>query len=56
MQDGNKDRDSYPPVGNLIHPARALREGYNPRTFTQEQLEELKEMYRSITHSLLYYL
>jgi hypothetical protein len=65
----NNDEDKTPPkhvakdvvhkirkFRNLIHPARALREGYNPRTFTQEQLEELKEMYRSITHSLLYYL
>jgi hypothetical protein len=41
---------------NLIHPARALKEGYDPRTFTQEQLDEFKEMYRSITHSLIYYL
>jgi len=39
---------------NLIHPGRALREGYDPRTFTDEQLEEYKEMYRSVTHSLLY--
>jgi hypothetical protein len=41
---------------NLIHPARALKEGYDPRTFTREQLKEFKEMYSSITHSLLYYL
>ena len=41
---------------NLIHPARALREGYDPRTFTREQFEEYKEMYRSVTHSLFYYL
>lgn len=41
---------------NLIHPARALKESYDPRTFTREQLEELKDMYRSVTHSLLYYL
>jgi hypothetical protein len=41
---------------NLIHPARALKDGYDPRTFTQAQLEEFKEMYSSITHSLLYYL
>ena len=41
---------------NLIHPARALKEGYDPRTFTQEQLQEFKEMYSSIMHSLLYYL
>jgi len=65
----NNDEDKAPPkhvakdvvhkirqFRNLIHPARALREGYDPRTFTQEQLEEFKEMYRSITHSLLYYL
>src|ERR1017187_10826781 len=32
------------------------KEGYDPRTFTREQLEEFKEMYSSITHSLLYYL
>jgi hypothetical protein len=41
---------------NLIHPARALEKGYDPRTFTQEQLRELKEMYQSVTHSLLYHL
>jgi hypothetical protein len=41
---------------NLIHPGRALRKGYDPRAFTQGQLEEFKEMYRSVTHSLLYYL
>jgi hypothetical protein len=41
---------------NLIHPARALKKGYDPRTFTQEQLEEFKEMCNSITHRLLYYL
>jgi hypothetical protein len=37
---------------NLIHPARALREGYDPRTFTREQLGEFKVMYDSIAHSL----
>jgi len=41
---------------NLIHPAHALKMGYDPRTFTRIQLEEFKEMYRSATHSLLYYL
>jgi hypothetical protein len=41
---------------NLIHPALALKKGYNPRTFTQEQLGTLKDMYNSITHSLMYYL
>jgi hypothetical protein len=41
---------------NLIHPARALKEGYDPRTFTREEFEEFKEMYSSITHSLLYHL
>lgn len=32
---------------NLIHPARALKESYDPRTFTHEQLKEFKEMYES---------
>ncbi len=41
---------------NLIHPARALKMGYDPRKFTREQLEELKEMYDSVLHSLMYYL
>lgn len=41
---------------NLIHPARSLKESYDPRTFTQEQLKEFKEMYESVLHSLLYYL
>lgn len=41
---------------NLIHPARALTESFDPRTFTLEQLKELKEMYESVLHSLLYYL
>lgn len=41
---------------NLIHPARALKESYDPRMFTREQLAEYKEMYESLTHSLLYYL
>lgn len=41
---------------NLIHPARALKESFDPRTFTQEQLSELKDMYESVTHSLMYYI
>lgn len=41
---------------NLIHPAAALREGYDPGTFTQEHLAEFKDMYESVTHSLLYYI
>lgn len=41
---------------NLIHPARALKESYDPRIFSHEQLKEFKEMFASITHSLLYYL
>ena len=39
---------------NLIHPARALKEGYDPRTFTQEKLNDLWEMSESIMHSLMY--
>lgn len=41
---------------NLIHPARALKESFDPSTFTREQLEEFKEMYESVLHSLMYYL
>ena len=41
---------------NLIHPARALKESYDPRTFSHEQLQEFKDMYESVMHSLLYYL
>ncbi len=41
---------------NLIHPGRALKESFDPRTFTHEQLTELKEMYESVMHSLLYYI
>jgi hypothetical protein len=41
---------------NLIHPAAALRQGYDPRAFTKEDLAEFKEMYGSVTHSLLYYI
>ena len=39
---------------NLIHPAAALREGYDPNTFTKEQLAQFKDVYESVTHSLLY--
>jgi hypothetical protein len=41
---------------NLIHPARAIKEGYDPKTFTREQLAEHWEMAESITHSLMYHL
>jgi hypothetical protein len=41
---------------NLIHPAAALRQGYDPRAFTKGDLQEFKEMYEAVTHSLLYYI
>ena len=41
---------------NLIHPARALKESYDPRRFAPEQLQEFKEIYKSVLHSLIYYL
>jgi hypothetical protein len=41
---------------NLIHPARALKEGYDPRTFTQADFQEFAEIYQSVLHSLLYYI
>jgi len=43
-------------IRRLIHPARALNEGFDPASFTQEQLREYREMYESVTHSLLYYI
>jgi hypothetical protein len=41
---------------NLIHPARALKEAYDPRTFGDEQYKEFEEMYQSVLHSLLHYI
>lgn len=41
---------------NLIHPARALKESFDPQAFTVEQLKEFKDMYDSVLHSLMYYL
>jgi hypothetical protein len=41
---------------NLIHPAAALRERYDPSTFTKEQLADFKDMFESVTHSLLYHI
>jgi hypothetical protein len=41
---------------NLVHPAAALRQRYDPRTFTEKDLEEFKDMYESVMHSLLYYI
>ena len=41
---------------NLIHPGRALKDGYDPRTFDHDHLKELREMAESVMHSLMYYL
>jgi hypothetical protein len=41
---------------NLIHPARALKEGWEPRSFDQKRMDELWEMAESVNHSLMYYL
>jgi hypothetical protein len=41
---------------NLIHPAAALRQRYDPRSFTKRDLDQLKDMYESVTHNLLYHL
>jgi hypothetical protein len=41
---------------NLTHPARLLKESFDPKTFNIEQLNELKGMYESVIHSLLYYI
>ena len=57
---GDEDTiDAVDKVGrfrNLIHPARALNESFDPRSFSAEQLNELKDMYESVLHSLMYYL
>lgn len=39
---------------NLVHPAVALRQGYDPNNFTANDFAEFKEMYESVMHSLLY--
>lgn len=39
---------------NLIHPAVALREKYDPRSFSKNDLQDFKDKYESVTHSLLY--
>ena len=39
-----------------IHPARALKEGFDPRQFGKAQYNELTESYESVMHSLMYYL
>lgn len=41
---------------NLIHPARALKESYNPRSFSESDLREVKDIHESVIHSLLYYI
>lgn len=40
----------------LIHPARVLKEGFDPKTFGSEQFDQLSDMYESVLHSLLYYI
>lgn len=59
--DGNKPKflakdviDRIRKFRNLIHPAVALRQGYDPCAFTKENLSEYWEIYASVTHSLLY--
>ena len=46
-------RDSWKPVRAA---GFALRQGYDPRTFTKEDLAEYGEMHESKAHSLLYYI
>jgi hypothetical protein len=41
---------------NLIHPARALKESYDPKSFTKTDLKKFRTMCESVTHSLLYHL
>ena len=39
---------------NLIHPGKALRAGFDPRTFVEADYQLYSSMYESICHSLLY--
>ena len=39
---------------NLIHPARALKDSFDPMSFTAGQLQEFKDRYWSVIYSLLY--
>ena len=41
---------------NLIHPARALKDAYDPRSFTRADLREFRDMQESVIHGLLYYM
>jgi len=41
---------------NLIHPARAIKESYDPSTFGVDRLKEMKDIYESVLHSLLHYI
>jgi len=41
---------------NLIHPARALADGFDPRTFGKPDYEALAERYDALRHSLLFYI
>ncbi|WP_213772879.1 hypothetical protein [Bradyrhizobium sp. dw_78] len=41
---------------NLIHPAVALRQNYDPSAFDREELAEFRTMYESVIHSLLFYI
>ena len=41
---------------NLIHPARALKENFDPRVFTRQQYGELEDIYGSVYDSLLHHL
>ena len=41
---------------SLIHPARALKKSFNPSNFSKEQFTEMRDMYDSVYHSLVYYL
>ena len=66
---GGDDGDNLPPkhaakdvidkirrFRNLIHPARALKDAYDPRVFTRADLQEFRDMQDSVIHSLLYYI
>jgi hypothetical protein len=41
---------------NLIHPAAELRQGYDPPPSRRKISLNFREMYKSVTHSLFYYI
>lgn len=41
---------------NLIHPAKSLKQGFDPSTFSRKDLKKYEDIFESILHSLMYHL